>query len=278
MAVETKDSYFKSHDQHRLFYQSYHPKKSKAVVILVHGLNEHIGRYDHVVGTLTKNFTVYLFDHRGHGRSDGVRSHVVSFSEYCDDLHEFVKLVKKNEKNDKVFIIGHSMGGQVLLNYLHTYPKDGIAGFVTSSANIRVGIQIGALKKYLGYKLSQHFPKVKLPNDIDPKWISRDKNIVAKYKADPLVSKSISVRLATEILDNQEKLMSYASKIKFPALMLHGGDDRICDPRGTEEFYQNLKSNDKELKIYDGMYHEIFNEIGREEVIGDVNKWILKHV
>lgn len=277
MSVETKDSYFKSHDQHRLFYQAHRPQKSKAVVILVHGLNEHIGRYDHVVATLTKNFTVYLFDHRGHGRSDGVRSHVTSFCEYCDDLHEFVTLVKKTEKKAKVFIIGHSMGGQVLLNYLHNYPKDGIVGFITSSANIRVGIQIGALKKYLGYKLSQHFPKVKLPNDIDPKWISRDKDIVALYKSDPLVSKTISVRLATEILDNQEKLMDFSSKIKIPALMLHGGDDRICDPKGTEEFFERLGTKDKSLKIYDGMYHEIFNEIGREGVIDDVNTWLLNH-
>lgn len=278
MGIKKSESYFKAKDQHRLYFECYKPQTSHGVVILVHGVNEHVGRYEHVVDALTRKFTVYLFDHRGHGRSDGVRSHVESFSSYSDDVHEFVNLVKSSEKSQPIFIIGHSMGGQVVLNYLYRFPQEGLAGFITSSANIRVGMKIGPIKKFFGYKLSEHFPKAKLPNDIDPKWISRDKSVVAKYKSDHLVGKTISVRLATEILDNQNEIMAFAAKIKIPALMLHGGDDRICDPKGTEEFFELLASRDKTLKIYKGMYHEIFNEIDCEEVIDDVCDWLEKRV
>lgn len=268
------DSYFKSHDNHRLYYETHLCKKAKGAVILVHGLNEHAGRYEHVIECLNDDFSVFLFDHRGHGRSDGARSHVNAFSEYVDDLHHFVTMHKKHQP---LFVVGHSMGGQVVLNYLHSYPKDPIAGFVTSSANIRVKIKINALKRFLGVKLSNHVPRLKLPNDIDPKWVCSDPVVVNCYKNDPLIGKNISVKLAAEILKNQEEILNYAPKIKIPALMMHAGDDRICDKAGSEDFFERLASKDKELVIYEGMYHEIFNEIENDMVLEKLKSWLLEH-
>jgi len=256
------DTYFKAHDHHRLYYESIHPKKSSAILVLIHGLNEHIGRYAHVVDYFKDQYTIYLFDHRGHGRSDGIRSHVEDFNHYIKDLNEFMKMVAENEGKQKIFMIAHSLGGQVLLNYLKKYRKPPISGIVTSSANIRIKLKINPIKKYLGLKLADHAPRLKLPSDIDPKWISHDPKVVEEYKNDPLVGKKISVKLASEIIKNQEKIMELAPKIKIPALMLHGGDDHICDQNGTVEFFENLGSKDKELKIYPGMYHEIFNNLG----------------
>lgn len=248
------------------------------MIILVHGLNEHVGRYRNVIEHFKDAYALYLFDHRGHGRSDGVRSHVESFDDYVEDLNVFVKTVRKEIPAKRIFIIGHSMGGQVVINYVEQYRKAPVAGFITSSANIRIKVKIGPFKKFLGLTLARHAPKVMLANDIDPNWISRDPKVVRAYREDPLVGKKISVNLASEILKNQETIMRRAPRIKIPALLLHAGDDRICDKEGTIAFFEKLGSKDKELKIYPGMFHEIFNEIGREEVLKDVRNWIEKRV
>ncbi len=267
-------SYFKAHDNHRLYYEAWRPKKAQAILILVHGLNEHTGRYRHVVDYFKDDYAIYLYDHRGHGKSDGVRSHVMDFSHYIKDLNEFVTLVNTENPKKKIFIIGHSMGGQIVLNFLSKYRKAPLAGFITTSANVRVKLKINPIKKAVGFKLASFVPKIRLPNDVKTKWLSRDKAIVKAYEKDPLVGKNITARLAFELLTNQETLMAAAKKIQLPALMLHGGDDQICDPAGTVDFYEKLGSPDKELKIYDGMYHEIFNEFGKEEVLADVGSWL----
>jgi len=276
--VEKQDHYFKSHDHHRLYYESYRPNRSKAVLIFVHGLNEHVGRYKHVVQYFKNIYSIYLFDHRGHGRSDGIRSHVEDFNHYINDLNEFVNIVASKEKNKKIFLIAHSMGGQIAVNYVAKFPKAPIAGLITSSPNLRIKVKISNLKKYFGTMLAEHMPKFKVPNDIDPKWISRDREVVLAYKRDPLISKTISVKLASEILANLETIMELAPKITVPALMMHGGDDHICDKQGTADFFEKMGSKDKKIKIYDDMYHEIFNEIGKEEVLEDMAAWLKKRV
>jgi len=276
--TEKKDSYFKAHDNHRLYYESYHPKKAKAVLIFVHGINEHAGRYQFPVAFFKGEYILYLYDHRGHGRSDGVRSHVESFDHYVDDLNEFVKLVAKKEKKSKIFMVGHSMGGQVLLNFLAKYPKAPIKGFITSSPNIRLKMKINPLKRLIGKKFSQFVPKLRLPNDISTKWVSRDKSIVKAYEDDPMVGKAITAKLGYEILTNQENILNHAESIKFPALMLHAGDDKICDKSGTLDFFERLNSIDKEMEIFNGMYHEIFNEIGKEKVFERMEGWLLERL
>lgn len=277
-----KESYFKTFDHHRLYFQFCRPKDAagpgKPVLIFVHGLNEHVGRYANPVNYFEKKgYGIYLYDQRGHGKSDGLRSFVDDFSVYQKDLHAFTEHVRSQEKKRKIFMVGHSMGGQVLINYLAHY-KPVISGFITSSANIRVALTIPWIKKMLAFKLSALIPKMSLPNEIDPKWISRDPEVVRAYKKDPLVSKNITISLAAALIRNQEKIIGLASQIKIPALILHGGDDHICAREGSEEFFHHLKSTDKDLKIYDGFYHEIFNEFGKEEVFADMEAWLAKHL
>lgn len=276
MSLKT-DGYFKTHDHHRLFYQKITPeKKSKAVLICVHGVNEHSGRYGNLIDAFSQDFALYLFDHRGHGRSDGVRSHVENFDEYVSDVAAFVDLIISENKSAKIFIIGHSLGGQITVNYLARFPKSGLAGFVLSSPNLRLKMKINPLKKMLADKLSEWTPKFKLPNDISPDWISRDSQVVKDYKKDPLVGKAVSVRLAQEILTNLETVLDLAPKIKLPGLLLHAGDDKITDQQGTVIFFERMTVKDKTLKIYPGFYHELFNDIGKEEVFEDVRTWLEK--
>ncbi|MDO8520431.1 MAG: lysophospholipase, partial [Deltaproteobacteria bacterium] len=252
-------------------------EKDKPVLIFVHGLNEHSGRYSNPIGYFSKRgYTIYAFDQRGHGKSDGLRSFIDDISTYLKDLNAFTEDVRKAEKGKRIFMVGHSMGGQVLINFLARYAPP-IAGFVTSSANIRMALKIPWFKKLMALKLARFIPRFALPNEIDPKWISRDAEVVRAYKRDPLVSKNITLGLACALMRNQEKIIGLARRIKIPALILHAGDDHICDAKGSEEFFHHLKSDDKDLKIYEGFYHELFNEFGKEEVFSDMQIWIEKH-
>lgn len=268
------ESYFKSHDHHRLFYQEWKTPSSKAVLLFVHGLNEHSGRYSNPVHYfLKRGYTLYLFDQRGHGKSDGLRSYVDNFRSYLKDLDEFTRFVASKEKGKKIFMVGHSFGGQVALNYVgHT--KTPLAGFITSSANIQIAVKISWLKKQMVLNLVRFLPQLNLDGEIDPQWISRDPDVVRAYKRDPLVSKKITLKLIAELLENQRTLLSLAPKVKIPGLLLHAGDDRICAKEGSQAFFEKMGSKDKEIKIYDGFYHELFNEYGKEEVFGDMEKWL----
>lgn len=272
------ENYFRTRDGLRLHYEIHTPPNPKAIIVVLHGLNEHVGRYRHVAERFSGDFKVCLLDQRGHGASDGVKSYVNSFLDYVADVDEFLSLVKKKSPGKNLFLIAHSMGGQVALNYLADFPNHPVAGFITSSPNIRVGWRINPIKRALGMKAARWLPKLKMPGEVDPKWISHDAAVVADYKSDPLVPQYVTLGLASEVLLNQELLLSKASRISIPALMLHGGDDRISSPQGSRDFFAKLASADKTLKIYDGLYHEIFNEIGKEAVFDDVVQWLLKRV
>lgn len=273
------DGYFKTHDHHRLFYQKITPdKKSRAVLICVHGVNEHSGRYGNFIDAFSPDFTLYLFDHRGHGRSDGVRSHVEKFDEYVNDVAAFVAWVTSENPSVRIFIIGHSLGGQITVNYLARFPQSKLSGFILSSPNLRLKMKLNPLKKILADKLSQWTPQFKLPNDISPDWISRDSQVVKEYKKDPLVGKAVSVRLAQEVLTNLDTILTLAPKIKTPGLLLHAGDDKITDQQGTVIFFERMTVKDKTLKIYPGFYHELFNDLGKEDVFEDVRTWLGKRL
>lgn len=276
--IHVEESYFKTHDNHRLYYQSHVPEKPRAVLIVTHGFSEHAGRYKNFINTFSNEYAIYVFDLRGHGRSDGIRAHVDEFDDFVEDLRLFVDMVAKGHKSKKKFLIAHSMGGQIAVNYLAKYPDNPLAGLITSSANIKVAVPINFIKRYLGLALSHIFPTMRLCHDINTKWISTDPETVRSFERDPLVHPHITVNLARHIFENQDTIMDKACRITLPVLMLHGGADLICTHEGTEDFFKNLKSRDKKMKIYDGMYHEIFNELKRETVFSDIRQWLEKRV
>lgn len=277
-SIEREHSYFKTHDNHRLYYESHLPANPSAILIVVHGFSEHAGRYKNFIDSFVRDFGVYVFDLRGHGRSDGIRAHVEEFEDFIEDLHVFVDIVAAKHKFLKKFLVAHSMGGQISLNYLAKYPTNPLSGFVTSSANVKVAVPIHPIKRYAGQALSHFFPTMRLDHEINTRWISSDPEAVRSFEEDPLVHPNITVNLARHILENQDNLVAKAKKIKLPALMLHGDEDRICAIEGTEEFFASLKSKDKTKKIYPGMYHEIFNEREKETVFSDIRKWLEKRV
>lgn len=278
--LQRDDKTFETHDGLKLHFQCFKPtQEPKAVLIFVHGLNEHLGRYSYPVEYFSKDYKLYLFDFRGHGLSEGRRSYADKFTDLVEDLATFVEFVKEQEQGHKIFLVAHSMGGQVALNYLATHQPKGLSGFITSSPNIRIAFPLNAFERFGGRILSRVFPRVMFPNHVSEHDLSRDPEAAKKYADDELVNSKVTARLGVEIVRNQENvIMQYPPMIDLPAFMMHSGEDRVCDPKASEEFFEKLASRDKTLKIYEGAYHELFNEINRQEVFADMDTWLRNHL
>ena len=258
----------------RLFYQRWRAPQPKATLLIVHGLGEHSSRYSFPVEYFVPlGFTIYGFDHRGHGQSDGPRAYAPNLRVFLEDIRHVLALVQKEEKDRPVFIVAHSFGGQLAANYGLSYPN-GQKGIIFSSPNIGLAMPVPPLKAFLGRRLASLFPQFLVTNEIDPAWVSRDPEVVEAYREDPMVCKQISLKLADLILENQNNLIGWAPQFKAPALFMHGGADKVCSPEATRTFYKHAGSTDKALKVYKGYFHEIFNDIGREVVFKDMETWI----
>jgi len=270
--------FFKTQDGSELYYQSWIPEKKKGVLAVVHGLAEHSGRYQFLVDYFVKRgWALYLIDQRGHGKSPGPKLYAPNFETLVDDLEAFVHEVRSLEPKLPLFLVAHSFGGQVAVNYLARRPKE-LKGAILSGPNLKLAMSISCLKKMLGYAASRVLPTFLVPNDLTASWISHDPEVVKAYEDDPLVSHKISLKLGTAILDNIDQVMDLAPEIKTPVFILHGGDDKITSVEGSREFFEKLKLQDKTLKIYPGFYHESFNEIGKEKVFADMDRWLEERI
>lgn len=280
MKITHKKNHFKGHGETQIFWQAWEfAKGSKARIVFIHGMSEHSGRYEFPVRYFTEcGFDVYAMDLRGHGRSGGRRAYADTLEDFIEDIRIFIEKVRKNTRK-KVFLVGHSFGGQLVLNYGLHYP-DTVDGIVASSPNIRLKLPIHPLKLFLAPFLSRIFPKLSLPNDIDPSYVSRNQETVMGYFADPQVLRKITTRLANLVLRNQDQLVDFAKDFRVPCLLMHAGDDKICCPSGTEDFFRKIPIRDKQMKVYKDYYHEIFNEEEnhRTRVFADMEKWMEKRL
>lgn len=266
--------FFKTWDGYELYYQSWIPEKKKGTLVVLHGFAEHSGRYGFFIDYfVAQGWALYLMDQRGHGKSPGLRSHVDHFQDFVDDLERFVGLVHDLESKTPIFLVAHSFGGQVAVNYLARNPKE-IRGAVLSAPNLRLAMPVSALKKTLGNAVSRFLPSLLIPNDLHASWVSHDESVVRAYEEDPLVGRKISLKMGAELLNNLDTVMSLAPEIKSPIFIVHGEEDKITAPQGSEEFFRRLKVKDKQLKLYPGYFHETFNEIGKESVFRDIEQWL----
>ncbi len=253
-----------------------HPEAS-ATLLFVHGYGEHSGRYQHVLEFFhAKGYDVAAFDYRGHGRAQGTRGHVERFSQYSEDVDAFIRLVTSRATGDRrTYLIGHSLGGLIVANYLLEHPE-GIDGMVLSSPFLGLKMKVPALKVLAAKGLSSVLPTFALPTNIPPEALSTDPAVGVAYTADPLVGKSATARWFTESMKAQETVLRRASLLRMPALLLIAGADSIADPEVSQSFLAALGSSDKELEWYDGMYHEIFNEREKLTVFNALASWLEK--
>lgn len=251
---------------------------TRGAVLLVHGYAEHLGRYDHVAAALTaKGLAVYALDHWGHGKSDGTPGFVPAFSAYTDGVESLLAKVKAAHGDVPLFLLGHSMGG--LISVLHLIDHQAsYAGAILSGPAIVPAEEPSRLTIWISRLLSRLAPRLGVIQ-LDAEGVSRDPKVVAAYRADPLVyTGKIGARLATELFEAMARARDGAARVTLPMLLLHGSEDSLAAPQGSQFIEAHLGSRDKTLKIYPGLYHEIFNEPEQREVLRDVTDWLEGHL
>ncbi len=273
--MKHQDGYFKNQENLSIYIQNWLPENpAKAVLLIVHGLNEHSGRYDYFSNFfVNEGFAVYSMDLVGHGKSDGTRAFVKDFVNYIDDINLYLDKINQLQPGSPIFLIGHSMGGLIGALLLIDYP-DQFAGAVLSGSVVQVPDDVSPLFISLGKFISLVLPKLGLLK-IDLSGLSRNPDVVQAYKDDPLVnSGKFTARVSAEMNKSFDRVAVEGSRIKSPVLILHGGSDRIVNPACSHFLYALVYSDIKKLIIYDSFYHEIYNDPGHEQVFEDVSSWI----
>jgi len=258
-----------------LYYQAWLPDKDpRAILLIVHGLAEHTGRYKNMVDYfIPRGYAIYGFDLRGHGRSQGSKGYVERFSYYIDDLKTFVDTVRRENAGKKIFMVGHSMGGLIATIYATKYQND-LSGLIVSAALLKIGASVSPAAVVMAKIISVIAPKMGVAV-LDASALSKDKAVVDAYVNDPLVYRGkTTARWGTEVLDIQKKLPEQLNLITLPILIMYGSEDKLCNPEGSKMLYEKVSSKDKRLNIYEGLYHEIFNEPEHEKVMADVEAWL----
>ena len=257
----------------RIAYRSWHPAgAAKAAVLIVPGFNSHSGYYGWVAEELSKQgFAVYAVDLRGRGLSDGERFYVDSIDDYVADVHGVMQIVKQREPGLKVFLFGHSAGGVTACIYALDH-QDELSGLICESFAYQVPAPDFAIAALKGLShLAPHAHVLALPN----KAFSRDATIVAMMDADPLIAhESQPTRTVAALAIADDRLKREFPLITLPVFILHGTADKATKPSGSQEFFANVGSTDKTLKLYDGHFHDMLNDIGKEEVLADITSWI----
>jgi alpha-beta hydrolase superfamily lysophospholipase len=262
-----------------LYYQSWAPDGVPiAVSLVVHGLAEHSGRYSNLVNYFVpKGYAIYSFDLRGHGKSEGKRGYVERFSYYLDDVKTYYDKVVQENKNAKIFLVGHSMGGTIATAYAIKHQSE-LNGLILSGAALKAGASVTKAAMLMAKVLSFLMPNMGVTT-LDASAVSRDKAVVEAYINDPLnYTGKISARLGAELLNEIQQLPAKIPGLSLPILIMHGSADRLSDPSSSKMLFERASSKDKTLKFYEGFYHEIFNDPDRQQVFADMEAWLKLHV
>ena len=260
-----------------LFYRRWRPGASpKAVLPIVHGHGEHSGRYANVADWFVpRGYSVYAVDLRGHGRSQGKRGALGDFGEYREDVRAFLELVQEAEPAP-AFLLGHSLGGLIALDYA-LRGSDGLAGIVASGPVLSAP-GVSPFLLWLSKILAQLWPGLTLESGLDTSALSRDPAVVEAYVNDPLVHSKGSARMASEMMRTVDWTQAQAGELALPCLIVHGSEDRLCPPGASRVFIENVTFADKEYIEYEGYFHEVYNDLGKEQVFADVEAWLERHL
>ncbi len=256
-----------------LFTRSWRPAgKPTGVVVIVHGFNSHSGHYTWVAEQFTaRGLAVYALDLRGRGSSDGERFFVDRFSEYVGDVGRLVAMAKAREPGLPVFLLGHSAGGVLSCVYVLDHQAE-LAGFICESFAFQIPAPDFALAVLKGLShVAPHARVLHLKNED----FSRDPQVVRALNEDPLIAHEVQpTKTVAEMVRADERLKKDFPLVKLPLLILHGTQDKVTKPAGSQLFYERAGSTDKTLKLYDGHYHDLLNDLDKEKVMADINDWV----
>lgn len=247
----------------------------RAVVVLAHGYGEHARRYDHVAQRFGEaGLAMYALDHRGHGRAGGKRVRVRDMREFVSDFRALVQTAREDHPDLKVIVLGHSMGGGIVFAYGVQHADD-YDLMILSGPAIAAHTGVSKAKAIIGKAVGSIFPNLPI-EPIDADAVSRDPEVVAAYKADPLVYRGkVPAGIGKALLVVGEKMHLLAPGITAPLLVVHGEEDRLVAAEGSRRLVEHVGSRDVELKVYPELFHEVFNEPERDRVLDDVVSWIL---
>jgi len=263
--VKHTEGYFKGIDDFNIYHQSWIPEQSPVAILLVaHGFAEHSGRYMNLVDYfLPKGYAIYALDHRGHGRSDGERVQIDNFTDYLKDLKTFFDMVRKENPEEKIFLVGHSMGAAISTVYVLRQQHE-LAGLVLSGGGIVT-------------KDMPPQPPRSPGQPLDTEFLSRDPAVIEAYENDPLVYRG-PIPASSAISQSRNTLPELVPQIKLPILIMAGNDQHVSDGIRSKVLYERIGSEDKTLKLYDDLRHEIFNEPEHKAVMADMAFWLEAHL
>lgn len=263
-----------------LYLQAWMPESPQASLLLIHGLGEHSGRYGALVeGLVDLGLAVFTFDGRGHGKSQRPKpsAYIDSLAEYLGDIDALFSKVKGYVSGVPVFIMGHSMGGGMAVAYALKYQPE-LSGIILSAPAIQEDAGTSRLLKALSGIMNKLAPRLKVL-ELEKQFLSRIPEAVQAYREDPLVyQEKIPVRTAYEILQMMRYIQSHAGSFDFPFLILHGTADRLTNPTGSQFLVDRSPSKDKTFLNFEGAYHELLNDLDREEVLEAILGWVKKRI
>ena len=277
MLANTREEKIDSGKGVKIFVRSWNPEsKPRAVVVVCHGVNSHSGQYLWVGEQFAASgFAVYALDLRGRGRSDGERFYVEDIADYVSDVAGTVALAKSRHPGLPVFLLGHSAGGVVSSTYV-LENQAGLAGFICESFAFQVPAPGFALAAIKGLShIAPRLPVLTLKNED----FTRDPKALEALNNDPLTAHEVQPAITVAALVRaDERLREEFPQITLPLLIMHGTEDRATVCRGSEFFHQTAGSKDKTLKLYEGHYHDLLNDVGKEGVMADVKGWMDSHL
>jgi alpha-beta hydrolase superfamily lysophospholipase len=272
--VEHSEDAFEGFGRVRIFTQQWRPDdgRVRGVLVIVHGLRDHSSRYVELAERLAKHgYAVHGFDLRGHGSSGGRREYVESFDEYVADLGIYVDAVRANESGRPLFVLGQDMGGTIALRYaLDKKPQ--LSGVVVSGAILKS--TASGFNRCMTRTMGTILPLLAILT-VDVDHFSQDPAVVQACKDDPLIEQGDGpARTARELLNAMESIGERAQQMTLPLLILQGGADVVTPPEGSRELYERAGSQDKTLRVFDGMWHDLWREPAREQVMQELSDWL----
>ena len=269
----------KARGSSRLYQQSWTPDGDvRAGILLVHGLGEHSSRYTHVAEHLTeRGFAVHTLDHYGHGKSEGQPGYVERFSVFLDGVTALLRKVQSENPEQPLFLVGHSMGGLIAAAFL-LEQQAAFRACVLSGPAIKSDQAPPAIVVALIRLIAVLVPTAPLIQ-LDASGVSRDPEVVKAYMNDPLVHHGkLSARLLAEMSATMKSTLAKAGDIRVPIILMHGDADLLTAPSGSVELHARVGSDDKTLKLYPGLFHEIFNEPEQDAVLAEMSSWLEAHL
>ncbi len=276
--AEIEERYFHAKDGSSIFYRTAIPENAVACLILLHGYAEHSGRYLHVIDYFAdRNIAVFAPDERGHGKTAKTLGYMESFDAVLEDIIMIHKQIKEKYPTRPIFLYGHSMGGLLALIYAEKKQSD-LNGLILSGAALVLPDNIPPFLIKMAHFIAGVMPKLPV-QEFDTSGVSRDPEIIRKIEADPLCYKG-KTRAGTgdEIIQGIKRALANLSGITIPLLVCHGGSDPIINPDSSRNIYNTAGSEDKTLKIFENLYHEIHNEPEKAEVLNFIGDWIEKRI